>query len=183
MNKKYLILLSFISISSIAQSSNNSNILVNADITGGCHISFPSINFGIVSKDSAWDDGRNRIIQKMNISCSNGISFVLSGDVAKKGTANSVTNLTGNSYAHPLYSLDQNVSDYLGFLVVAPKCGDDNNPLTHKFSGGSNPIVGTSQGELIQKDICFSLKGMKGFPGYGVRPGTYSGYYTFTITY
>lgn len=180
MTKHYLFLILLLGLNANAK---NSDLTITTNITSGCRISFPNIDFGIVSEKSSWQDGTNRIIKPISIFCSKGTSFVLTGDVAKNGYYNSISNITKNSYAHPLFGLSENNSDYLGFVVVAPRCGEDNNPLTHKLSGGSNPITGTSNGEAIYQDICFSLKGMKGFPGYGVQPDAYSGHYNFYLNY
>lgn len=162
---------------------DNRDIQVNVITVAGCILNYPPVSFGVVSEKTAWIDGKNRVTQNISVSCSKGVYYTLTGDVANASGENSILNIKKTARAHPLFGVSPDNPDYLGFVVISPACGMDNDPNANLFSSGKNPISGVSKGITDIYPVCFSLKGMSGFPGYGVKDDNYMGKYTFNVAF
>ncbi len=186
MKKIITLLLSTLSVSVLAQ-NNNFKMNVSANISSGCMVSIPNLNFGdlTTSYSASVDYKETRFYTQISVLCSKGTSYELKGQHAPVLDYATEHNLTYRAWFLPIYHSsnpreDEFVAYRLAFTDINGKLVKFGDGVANAYPSPNLTKVITSKGTGKTQVTDFTVRV---WTYRMLTPGNYSGYYTVTLNY
>lgn len=148
--------------------NNNLKMNVSANISSGCMVSIPNLNFGdlTTSYSASVDYKETRFYTQISVLCSKGTSYELKGQHAPVLDYATEHNLTYRAWFLPIYHSSNPREDE--FVAYRLAFTDINGKLVTSKGTGKTQVT-----DFTVRVWTYRM----------LTPGNYSGYYTVTLNY